>query len=43
MNKPIIMCLVTNLNTNVGHLAFDVNQQYILATHLSWRMMKRHL
>jgi hypothetical protein len=25
MNKPIIMHLVTNLNTNVGHLAFDVN------------------
>jgi hypothetical protein len=27
---------VTNLNNNVEHLAFDVNQQYILIIHLGW-------
>ncbi len=34
-HESIIMRWVTNLNTNVEHLAFDVNQQYIWATHLS--------
>jgi hypothetical protein len=27
---------VTNLNNNVEHLAFDVNQQYIWIIHLGW-------
>jgi hypothetical protein len=34
-HESIIMRWVTNLNTSVEHLTFDVNQQYIWATHLS--------
>jgi len=34
-HESIIMIWVTYLNTNVEHLAFDVNQQYIWATHLN--------
>jgi hypothetical protein len=30
----IIIKWVTNLNNNVEHLTFDVNQQYIWITHL---------
>ncbi len=34
-HESIIMRWVTNLNISVEHLTFDVNQQYIWATHLS--------
>jgi hypothetical protein len=27
--------MVTNLNTSVGHLMFDMSQQYIWVTHLT--------
>jgi len=32
-HESIIMIWVTYLNTSVEHLTFDVNQQYIWATH----------
>ncbi len=35
MHESIMMIWVTYLNTSVEHLTFDVNQQYIWATHLN--------
>ncbi len=35
-HESIIMRWLTNLNTNVEHLTFDVNPQYIWAIHLSF-------
>ncbi len=36
-HESIIMRWLTNLNTSVEHLSFDVNPQYIWATHLSFK------
>jgi hypothetical protein len=34
-HESIIMWWMTNLNTGMEHLAFDVNQQHIWAIHLN--------
>jgi hypothetical protein len=36
-HDSIITRCLTNLNINIEHLAFDVNQQHIWATHLNMK------